>query len=74
MVGNLTKTKKEIQNERKIRYFVEAAWNIEDTEGKEAITARQVADLAGYNVATLYNYFENLDHLLAFASLRHLRD
>ena len=70
----MTKTKKEIQNERKIRYFVEAAWNIEDTEGKEAITARKVADLAGYNVATLYNYFENLDHLLAFASLRHLRD
>lgn len=70
----MTKTKKEIQSERKIRYFVEAAWTIEDTEGTEAITARKVADLAGYNVATLYNYFENLDHLLAFASLRHLRN
>lgn len=70
----LTKSKKEIQNERKIRYFIEAAWKIEDSEGLEAITARKVADLAGYNVATLYNYFENLDHLLAFASLRHLRN
>ena len=70
----MIKSKKEIQNERKLRYFIEAAWEIEDTEGLEAITARKVADLAGYNVATLYNYFENLDHLLAFASLRHLRN
>lgn len=70
----MTKTKKEIQNERKIRYFVEAVWEIEDTEGVEAVTARKVADLAGYNVATLYNYFENLNHLLAFASLHHLKE
>ena len=68
----MEKTNREIQNERKIRYFVEAAWKIEDTEGVEAVTARKVADLAGYNVATLYNYFDNLDHLIAFASLRHL--
>lgn len=70
----MKKTKKEIQNERKIRYFVEAAWAIEDEEGLDSITARKVADRAGYNVATLYNYFENLNHLLAFASLRHLKD
>lgn len=70
----MAKTKKEIQTERMIRYFVEAAWNIEDTEGFDAITARKVADLAGYNVATLYHYFDDLDHLLTFASLRHLRD
>lgn len=70
----MKKNKKEIQSERKIRYFVEAAWAIEDKEGLDAITARKVADWAGYNVSTLYNYFENLNHLLAFASLRHLRD
>lgn len=68
----MEKTNREIQTERKIRYFVEAAWKIEDTEGVEAVTARKVANLAGYNVATLYNYFDNLDHLIAFASLRHL--
>lgn len=70
----MAKTNKEIQSERKIRYFVEAAWKIEDTEGIDAITARKVADLAGYNVATLYNYFESLNHLLAFSSLRHLKE
>lgn len=70
----MAKTKKEIQTERMIRYFVEAAWEIEDTEGADAITARKVADKAGYNVATLYHYFDDLDHLLAFASLRHLRE
>ena len=37
----MTKTKKEIQNKRKIRYFVEAAWAIEDKEGIEAVTARK---------------------------------
>jgi len=71
---DMAKTKKEIQLERMIRYFVEATWKIEDSEGFDAITARKVADLAGYNVATLYNYFDDLDHLLTFASLRHLRD
>ncbi len=30
-------------------------------EGMEAITLRKVADLAGYNGATLYNYFKDLD-------------
>ena len=43
----MEKSNREIQNERKIRYFVEAAWKIEDTEGIKAVTARKVADLAG---------------------------
>ncbi|XCP84558.1 helix-turn-helix domain-containing protein [Roseburia hominis] len=62
------------QYNRMVRYFVEAARSIIDTEGEEAVTARKVADAAGYNVATLYHYFENLDHLLFFTSLRHLKD
>lgn len=66
--------RKDKQRHRMIRYFVEAAWEIIDSEGVDALTVRRVADLAGYNVATLYNYFDNLDHLKFFASLRILKD
>lgn len=57
-----------------ITYFVEATCKIIDTEGVEAVTVRKVANLAGYNSATLYNYFDNLNHLIFFASLRHLKN
>ncbi|MCI8639504.1 MAG: TetR/AcrR family transcriptional regulator [Coprococcus sp.] len=66
--------KKEIQRHRMVRYFVEAACSIADSQGTDAVTARKVAELAGYNAATLYNYFDNLPHLLYFIHLRHLKD
>lgn len=65
---------KELQRKRMIGYFVDAACKIIDEEGIEQVTARKVADLAGYNSATLYNYFENLDHLILFSSLRYLKE
>ncbi len=61
---------KEIQRKRMIIYFVNAVDEISQDEGKTALTARRVADKAGYNVATLYNYFSNFNHLLLFASIR----
>ena len=65
---------KELQRKRMITYFVEATCKIIDTEGIENVTVRKVANLAGYNSATLYNYFDNLTHLIFFASLRHLKN
>lgn len=65
---------KKKQTHKKIRYFVEAVWEIEAKEGFENITIKKIADEAGYNVSTIYTYFENLNHLLAFASLKHLRE
>ena len=65
---------KELQRKRMITYFVEATCKIIDTEGIENVTVRKVANLAGYNSATLYNYFDNLTHLVFFASLRHLKN
>lgn len=55
-------------------YFIDAAANILEEEGKDAITIRRVANLAGYNSATLYNYFENLDHLIFYAAMRFIKD
>ncbi|SCZ06660.1 TetR/AcrR family transcriptional regulator [Alkaliphilus peptidifermentans] len=66
--------KKEIQKRRMMGYFIEATKKIAEEEGTEAVTVRKVADLAGYNSATLYNYFDNLEHLIFFASMQHLKD
>lgn len=57
-----------------ITYFVEATCKVIDTEGIDAVTVRKVASLAGYNSATLYNYFDNLNHLIFYSSLRHLKN
>jgi len=66
--------KKELQKKRIMTYFIEAADEIIKEEGISGVTIRKVADKAGYNSATLYNYFENLDHLLLFAAMRHIKD
>lgn len=53
-------------------YFRDAALKIIHEEGIDKVTARKVADLAGYNQATLYSYFENLKHLILFACIDYL--
>jgi AcrR family transcriptional regulator len=62
--------KKQIKRNRIINYFIEAAVEIIEQEGIEGITIRKIADKAGYNSATIYNYFENLDHLIFLAALK----
>lgn len=57
-----------------MRYFIDAAQSILEQEGMQGLTIRKVADMAGYNSATLYSYFENLDHLAFYASLKYLRN
>ena len=65
--------KKEIQKSRMWQYFVEATASIIEEEGIEKVTIRKVGDRAGYNSATIYNYFSELSHLLFFASMRFLK-
>ncbi len=64
--------KKFIQKTRMIKYFVEATKEIIEKDGYNSVTIRKIADIAGYNSATIYNYFDNLDHLLFFASMNFL--
>ncbi len=66
--------KKSIRRTRTMRYFIDAAQSILEQEGLQGLTIRKVADMAGYNSATLYSYFENLDHLAFYASLKYLRN
>ena len=51
-------TNKDIQTERLLRYFLDAAKNIIKSEGLDALTVRSVADKAGYSYGTLYNYYK----------------
>src|SRR5690625_789707 len=52
------------------KYFTDATVEIIEKEGMDQVTIRKVADLAGYNSATIYNYYADLSHLLFFASMR----
>lgn len=65
--------KKEIQMSRMWTYFVDATAEIIEEEGMDKITIRKVADRAGYNSATIYNYFTELSHLVFFASMKFLK-
>ncbi len=65
--------KKEIQKRRMWKYFIEATAEIIESEGVEKVTIRKVADRAGYNSATIYNYFSEVSHLIFFASMRFLK-
>lgn len=54
--------------------FVNAASEIMENEGMAELTLRKVAKRAGYNSATLYNYFKDLDHLVMYASMKYFQE
>jgi AcrR family transcriptional regulator len=66
-------SKKEIQRNRIMRYFIEATVKIIEEEGIDQVTIRKVGDLAGYNSATIYNYFQDLSHLIYFSAMTFLK-
>lgn len=59
---------------RVVEAFIHATHEIIEDEGLEAVTLRKVADLAGYNSATVYNYFNSLEHLIFFACMQYIDD
>ena len=64
----------DIKKKRVMVYFIEAAREVLSTCGVDGITIRKIAGMAGYNSATLYNYFDDLQHLVLFASISYLRE
>ncbi len=64
----MKQTRVKIKQQRIMKYFIESAKEIIEKEGIEAVTIRKTADLAGYTSATLYNYFDNLPHLIFLAT------
>ncbi|MCM3743277.1 TetR/AcrR family transcriptional regulator [Sporosarcina luteola] len=65
---------KKIQMSRMWKYFIEATVAIIKEDGINQVTIRKVADRAGYNSATIYNYFGEVSHLIFFASMKLLKD
>lgn len=55
-------------------YFIEATKKLIQSEGVDGLSIRKIANEAGYNSATLYNYFRDLEHLTLFGSVCYLRD
>lgn len=56
---------KQIQEERMKRYFIDACKSIIRGEGVHSVSARTVAEAAGFSYATLYNYFGDMKDLLS---------
>ncbi len=61
-----------IKQKRILLYFIEATQSIIERDGFDNVTIRKISKEAGYNSATLYNYYEDLDHLLQFACVEYL--
>src|SRR6056297_1738030 len=59
----------DIKKKRTLKYFIEATKEVILDKGIENVTIRNVANRAGYNSATIYNYFDNYKQLIFFASL-----
>jgi AcrR family transcriptional regulator len=55
---------KTIQTARVKGYFLDAARELIRGEGVAVVTARNVAEKAGYSYATLYNYFKDIRDLI----------
>lgn len=70
-------SRKKYTTEERIRIiasFVRAAAHIIETDGFGGISIRRVASDAGYNSATMYLYFKDLDELITLACVTYLKD
>lgn len=65
---------KEIQRQRMMTYFIDAAKEIIKEEGVKGITARKIGEKAGYSYATIYNYFGDINSLLMYCAFEFLED
>lgn len=64
----------EEQRNEIITTFLDATRGIIDAEGVNGVSIRKVAANAGYNSATLYLYFKDVDTLITLASIGYLED
>ena len=63
-----------IKKKRVMMYFIEATQELILDKGLEKLSIKKIAEKAGYNSATIYNYFENLEVLILYASINYLKD
>lgn len=63
-----------VKRKRIMTYFIEATEKLIRSEGLEGLSIRKIASQAGYNSATIYNYFSDLEELTLFGSVCYLRE
>ena len=56
------------------KYLVQATLNILKSEGIDSIKIRRIAKDVGCTSTVIYKHFEDLEHLIAFAAIRILKD
>lgn len=71
---NTSNYRREQKRKRVMAYFINATIDLMEEIGIENLTIRKVAERAKYNSATLYNYFDSLDELEMFASVKCLNE
>lgn len=69
----MSQTRKEIQQARMFKYFIDATVEHIEEEGLHNVKVREIAEKAGFTSSTLYNYFQDLSHLKFFAVMRYTR-
>ena len=55
---------KDLQKSRNRQYFIDTAKDLLLKEGFSQLTIRNIGEAAGFSYATIYNYFQDLNHLL----------
>ena len=63
-----------LKRKRIMIYFIEATEKLLRSEGIANLSIRKIATEAGYNSATIYNYFDDLKQLITFGSVCYLRE
>lgn len=56
------------------RQFVEKTYEIMKKEGTEGIKIRRIASELNCTSTVIYRYFDNVDHLIALASIRYINE
>ena len=54
------------------KQYIEWVYKLLQTEGVSGVSIRRVANEVGCNSATLYRYFNDLEHLICIASVKYL--
>lgn len=63
-----------IKRKRIMTDFIVATEKLIRQDGIENLSIRKIAAMAGYNSATIYNYFNDLNQLAMFGSIYYLRE
>lgn len=54
--------------------FIDSAKEIIDSQGLEAVSAREISKVSGYSYTTVYNYFKDMDSLLTHVAVDYLEE